>query len=228
MVVQFDWRWFNWLLPTLCLWAWGGAVIVLVSSDAGDATLFNRVFGVNPPADTSMLHAGRRSATRDAKPRMPYYGGRLFTVNSRFHPLIEKVSATHNVDDALVKAMVQAESAFDSDALSTQGAQGLMQVLPTTAARYSIENLFDPQQNLHAGVRHLKRLLRMFKGDVALALAAYNAGENAVKRFDGIPPYEETLAYVGKVLGLWKLYARQLPLYPPTTLLSQSQVGSSG
>jgi soluble lytic murein transglycosylase-like protein len=187
-----------------------------------------RYFGAGPPADTPLGNIDRLTETPDTKPRVPYYDGRLFTVNSRYHPLIEKVSATHDVDEALVKAVVQAESAFDSEALSRDGAQGLMQVLPTTAARYSIDNLSDPHQNLQAGVRHLKRLLKMFKGNVPLALAAYNAGENAVKRFDGIPPYEETLAYVGKVLGLWKLYARQLSLYPPMTLLSQSHAGIPG
>ncbi len=228
MVVQCGNRLSNWLVPTVCLWTWVSAIIVLVSPDAEEPAFFERYFGASPPLDTPSVTVDRLTETADARPRVPYYDGRLFTVNSRYHPLIEKVSATHNVDEALVKAVVQAESAFDSDAVSTEGAQGLMQVLPTTASRYSIENLSDPHQNLQAGVRHLKRLLKMFQGDVPLAVAAYNAGENAVKRFDGIPPYEETLAYVGKVLGLWKLYAQEFRLYPPTTLLSQSQAGISG
>ncbi len=228
MVVQCGNRLSNWLVPTLCLWAWSGAIIALVSPDAEEPAFLERLFGAGPPLDTPSVTVDGVAEIPDARPRIPYYDGRLFTVNSRYHPLIEKVSATHDVDEALVKALVQAESAFDSDAVSREGAQGLMQVLPTTASRYSIENLSDPLQNLQAGVRHLKRLLKMFKGDVPLAIAAYNAGENAVKRFDGIPPYDETLAYVGKVLGLWKLYAQQLPLYPPTTLLSQSRAGISG
>lgn len=218
----------SWLVPTLCLWAWGGAVVILVSPDVEDAAFSGRQFGAGPSPDAPSGNDGGVAETPDSGPRVPYYAGRLFTVNSRYHPMIEAVSATHDVDEALVKAVVQAESAFDSDAVSKEGAQGLMQVLPTTASRYSIQNLSDPHQNLQAGVRHLKRLLNMFKGDVPLALAAYNAGENAVKRFNGIPPYEETLAYVGKVLGLWKLYARRLPLNPPATLLSQSQAGISG
>ncbi len=228
MVVQFSRRWSDWLVPTLCLWAWSAATISLVSPVAQELAFFSRHSGASRPADTPAASIDRLSETLYIKPRVPYYNGRLFTVNSRYHPLIEKVSARHDVDEALVKAVVQAESAFDSGALSREGAQGLMQVLPTTAARYSIQNLSDPHQNLQAGIRHLKRLLKMFKGNVPLALAAYNAGENAVKRFDGIPPYEETLAYVGKVLGLWKLYARQLSLYPPNTLLSQSHAGIPG
>ncbi len=223
MVVRCVSRWCDWLLPTLCLWAWGGAVLVLVSPGAQDLGFFKRGAGLaaNPPTASG-------AAMPPAKPRVPYYNGRLFTVNSRYHPLIEQVSAIHDVDEALVKAVVQAESAFDSEAVSAQGALGLMQVLPTTAARYSIENLSDPRENLQAGVRHLKRLLNMFQHNVPLALAAYNAGENAVKRFEGIPPYQETLSYVGKVLGLWNLYAREVSLYPPLTLLSQTRAGISG
>lgn len=228
MVVQFHSRWSSWVISVLCLWAWGSTIIVLVSVDAQPGVFFGRHFGAGAPANVPPVDSDRVAAAARAERRVPYYDGRLFTVNSRYHPLIERVSATHDVDEALVKAVVQAESAFDSDAVSKGGAQGLMQVLPTTAARYSIHNLADPHQNLQAGVRHLKRLLEMFEGDVPLALAAYNAGENAVKRFDGIPPYEETLVYVGKVLGLWKLYARQLPLYPPLTLLTEPQTGISG
>lgn len=219
--------WSAWLASLVYLWAWGGVIVVLVSADVTELVR-SGYLGTGPPTDTRAGNIDGVTGTPGAEPHVPRYDGRLFTVNSRYHPLIEQVSAMYDVDDALVKAVVQAESAFDPDAVSREGAQGLMQVLPATAARYAIENLTDPLQNLHAGVRHLKRLLRMFNGNMPLALAAYNAGENAVKRFDGIPPYGETLVYVGKVLGLWKLYARQVALYPPTTVLSKSQAGISG
>lgn len=131
----------------------------------------------------------------------------LWTVRSRYDQLIETTARRHDVDPALVKAIVQAESAFDPEAVSRSGAQGLMQVLPTTASRFSIKNLTDPRQNLRAGVLYLKYLLELFDGDVTMAVAAYNAGPNSVRRHRGVPPYNETRNYLTKVMGLRDAYA---------------------
>jgi soluble lytic murein transglycosylase-like protein len=117
-----------------------------------------------------------------------------------YDPLIERASDRHGVSARLVKAVIQVESAFQPRARSQKGAMGLMQLLPQTARQYQTRNLYDPASNIEAGTRHLKKLLAEF--ELPLALAAYNAGEAAVRRFGGIPPYAETQAYVSKILEL--------------------------
>jgi soluble lytic murein transglycosylase-like protein len=114
--------------------------------------------------------------------------------------LIDDLSATHGVDPVLVRAVIQVESAFAPNARSRKGARGLMQVMPATGRQYGAGNLYDPRTNLDTGIRHLKSLLQKYERSVALA--AYNAGEAAVKRFGGIPPYGETRSYVAKILSL--------------------------
>lgn len=141
-----------------------------------------------------------------AKRRRP----KLWTVRSRFDALIESVANSHQVEPALVKAIVQAESAFDPDATSSSGALGLMQVLPETASRFSIEDLSDPRQNLLAGVQYLKYLIGLFDGNITMAVAAYNAGPNRVRRYRRVPPFRETRNYLTKVMGLRVAYADQL------------------
>ena len=120
------------------------------------------------------------------------------------------VTATRNeLDSALLKAVVHAESSFNPRAQSRRGALGLMQLMPRTAKHYGVRNAFDPKQNLTGGARHLRDLLNRFNGDETLALAAYNAGETAVKRHGGIPPYAETRAYVRRVQRLRRTYQQQ-------------------
>lgn len=121
---------------------------------------------------------------------------------SLYDGLIEEASAAHGVSTSLVRAIVQVESEFDAFAVSSAGAQGLMQLMPATAVRYGVTNPFDPRQNVFAGVRYLRFLLDLFGGDVTLASAAYNAGENAVLRYGRVPPYRETQGYVRKVQAL--------------------------
>lgn len=127
---------------------------------------------------------------------------------SRFDAVIERISRLHDVDTALVKAVVHAESAFVPDAVSHKGAVGLMQLMPSTAAAHGVSDRTDPEQNLAAGTRHLKTLLERY-GDIRLALAAYNAGDDAVRRHGGIPPFAETESYVRRVLELRGLYKDQ-------------------
>ena len=117
-----------------------------------------------------------------------------------FDDLIETVALKHGVDPELVHAVVQAESNYRADAKSQVGARGLMQVMPSTARDFGIKNLYDPYNNLEAGVQYLKFLLVQFPGDLKRAIAAYNAGPGAVAKYKGIPPYRETQQYVKKVL----------------------------
>jgi len=117
-----------------------------------------------------------------------------------YDSIIESASAKHGVPAKLVKAVIQVESSYQPRARSPKGAMGLMQLMPGTARQYRARNLFDPRTNIDAGTRHLRSLLDRF--ELPLALAAYNAGEDAVRRFGGIPPFQETQEYVRKILAL--------------------------
>lgn len=129
---------------------------------------------------------------------------------SAFKDEIATAARLNEVDESMVRAIIHAESAFRTEALSPVGAQGLMQLMPGTAGMYGVDNAFDPAQNIAAGVKHLRMLLDMFDGDFELAAAGYNAGENAVLRYGGIPPYAETQVYVERVGLLQKRYASEI------------------
>ena len=114
--------------------------------------------------------------------------------------IIDRLAAEQNVPVKLVRAVIQVESAYNQRARSPKGAMGLMQLMPATARQYAVADPYDPASNIEAGIKHLKSLLQRLP--VALALAAYNAGEAAVQRFNGIPPYPETRNYVSRILAL--------------------------
>jgi soluble lytic murein transglycosylase-like protein len=116
---------------------------------------------------------------------------------------IDQAAERHNVDPNLVRALIKVESNFNPNAVSRKGAMGLMQLMPQTARQLNVINPFDPEQNVDAGVRHLKQLMESFGGDVRLSLAAYNAGAGAVTRSAGIPHYAETRNYVRRITGLY-------------------------
>ncbi len=118
--------------------------------------------------------------------------------------LIAAFAAEHAIDSALIKAVIQVESNFNHKAVSRKGAQGLMQLMPSTIGRLSVGDAYDPHENIGAGVRYLRQLLDQFQGDLTLALAAYNAGEKAVLQYRGVPPYRETQDYVRKVMNLYR------------------------
>lgn len=127
----------------------------------------------------------------------------------RFAPLVDRVARHHHLDPHLIHAVVQVESAYNPAAVSRKGAVGLMQLMPATADRYGVPDRLDPMRNLDGGVRYLRDLLDRFD-DVVLALAAYNAGENAVERYGNrVPPYPETRRYVNKVLAAWDKLRRR-------------------
>jgi soluble lytic murein transglycosylase-like protein len=121
----------------------------------------------------------------------------------RYDRIITRAARKHGVDNTLIKAVIRAESDFDKNAISHKGAQGLMQLMPETAKDLAVKNSLDPHENINAGVRYLKRQLKNFQNNVPLALAAYNAGENTVRRYGRIPPYEETRTFVDRVLRYW-------------------------
>jgi soluble lytic murein transglycosylase-like protein len=131
---------------------------------------------------------------------------------NRFDPLIWKAAQKYNVDYALVKAVIKAESNFDPRAISRVGAKGLMQLMPETADFLKVSDSFHPEDNIDGGVRYLRYLLNLFNGNLPLSLAAYNAGEKAVYRYNGIPPYRETQTYVKRV----QQYFREFSSEPKT------------
>ena len=121
--------------------------------------------------------------------------------------IVKKVAREQKLDQALLRAVIAAESGYDPNAVSSKGAVGLMQLMPETAQRYGVNNLYDPAENIHAGARYLRDLIHKFNDDLSLALAAYNAGEDAVIRYGNrIPPYRETREYVPRVMNLYRRY----------------------
>lgn len=128
--------------------------------------------------------------------------------SKNFDYLISELAKKYEIDFALVKAMIRAESGFNPNAISRKGAKGLMQLMPETALRMNVSNIFNPKENIEGGVRYLKYLLSLFNNDVRLSLAAYNAGENIVSQLGTIPPYRETVDYVRKVLSFYQSYRK--------------------
>lgn len=168
-----------------------------------------------PPPNTASMQAARSAAAEVSQ-----YLGRESTqsanakiVAANFHgtasaPMdvdaaIEQAAARHNVDPNLVRAVVKVESNFNPNAISRKGAMGLMQLMPSTARQLNVKNPFDPEQNVDAGVRHLKQLLENYGGDIKLTLAAYNAGAGAVARSSGVPHFAETQNYVRRITNLY-------------------------
>ena len=169
-----------------------------------------------PGANTASMQAARSAAAEISH----YFGhdsaqsanAKIMMANSHGHQATQDeidqavvmAAARHNVDPTLVRAVIKVESNFNSNAVSSKGAMGLMQLMPKTARELKVKNPFDPEQNIDAGVRHLKYLLENYRGDVNLTLAAYYAGEGAVARSAGVPHYAETQDYVRRITTLYK------------------------
>jgi hypothetical protein len=159
------------------------------------------------PTSGAVMRAARSAASEVNT----YLDGRAQThqtLNRSFTPqdidaAIEQAAARHNVDPSLVRSVVKVESNFNPNAVSRKGAMGLMQLMPATARSLNVANPFDPEQNVDAGVRHLKRLLDSYGGNVPLSLAAYNAGSGAVARSAGVPHFRETQNYVRRITNLY-------------------------
>ncbi len=178
---------------------------VYTFTDAGGVTHFTNV--PSDPRYAGMARAPHRvSAYKSVKTSSGYP-----TAPDRYAPLVEKVAREHSLDRALLQAMIAAESGFDPHAVSRKGAVGLMQLMPETARRYGVRNLYDPAENIQGGAKYLRDLMRKFNNDLSLTLAAYNAGEDAIVQYGHrIPPYRETLQYVPRVLTLYRQYQRNV------------------
>jgi soluble lytic murein transglycosylase-like protein len=135
-------------------------------------------------------------------PTVPVAGA-MTSSRAGVRDLVHQVSLEHGLDPKLVDALVRVESGYDPRAISRKGAMGLMQLMPATASRLGVADPFDPEQNIRGGVREFARLVDRFHGNLQLALAAYNAGEGAVSRYRGIPPYNETRNYVSQILTIY-------------------------
>jgi soluble lytic murein transglycosylase-like protein len=171
---------------------------IIVSLRGGGEMSFDRAL-ISKIAPDEVPYA--QDATAETKEAvLPVAASRGLAGATAYDPIIASAAAKHAVDARIVKAVIQVESAFQPRARSPKGAMGLMQLMPQTARQYKARNPYDPATNIDAGTEYLKRLLDEF--ELPLALAAYNAGEGAVRRFGGIPPYAETQAYVTRVLGL--------------------------
>jgi len=175
-----------------------GDTIVVQLRDGGEMTFRRRLVSkIAPdevpypdPPDSLLPGVGSRESGVEG----------LQVQTDAYDPIINRVAAQQGVDAQIVKAVIQVESGYQPRARSRKGAMGLMQLMPATARQYAVRNPYDPATNIEAGTRRLGGLLQRF--DLPLALAAYNAGEAAVRRFGGIPPYPETRAYVARILSL--------------------------
>jgi hypothetical protein len=178
------------------------ALGVLLASVTADAQVYTRenangvVEATNIPGQAGyrLTYPGKGTLIHSHRFRGSYSG--------EFDHHIEAAADLHQLSPGLIKAVIAVESEFDRWAVSSKGAQGLMQLMPFTARRFGVTDAFDARQNIFAGTQYLRILLDLFQGDLDLALAGYNAGENAVRRYGGIPPYRETQRYVQKVHAL--------------------------
>jgi soluble lytic murein transglycosylase-like protein len=155
----------------------GGAAVSVVRTDPRTGRLVRAV-------------VREHAAAQPVTPRVPSAG---------LVETVDRIAQQNQLSASLVHSVIQVESNYDPNAISPKGALGLMQLIPSTARRFGVSDVFDPADNIQGGARYLKYLLGLYKGDEALALAAYNAGEGAVSRYGGMPPYPETQDYVAKV-----------------------------
>jgi hypothetical protein len=175
------------------------AVTTLVGAASTEAQIYTRrntngvIEATNVPdeMDFRLTYASKGTLIHSRSFRRAYSG--------QYDRHIQDASMAYGVDVDLIRVIIAVESEFDAYAVSSAGAQGLMQLMPFTARRFGVNNSFDPRQNIFGGVQYLRFLLDMFSGNVTLAAAGYNAGENAVLRFKGVPPFKETQGYVRKV-----------------------------
>lgn len=193
------------VLAGLCIGIADARADIFVFTDDTGTPHFSDV-----PSDSRyrlFMHAKQSDVHVDAPQRAPSVYIRNREI---FTPEIKRAASFYQLDEALLHAVIAAESGYNSHIVSRKGAVGLMQLMPDTARRYKVKNSFDPAQNIHAGAQYLSSLLAQFDNNIQLALAAYNAGENNVRKYGGrIPPFPETIAYVPKVMDLYQRYMQE-------------------
>jgi soluble lytic murein transglycosylase-like protein len=177
------------------------AAVLATAADAS-AQIYTRRKQNGVIEATNVPSARDYRLTYPGKGRLIHSSGFRGNYSGQYDQHVEEAAAHHGVSAALVKAVIQVESEWDALAVSSKGARGLMQLMPFTAERFGVADSFDARQNIFGGVRYLRLLLDLFQGDVDLALAGYNAGENAVLRYRGIPPFKETRGYVQRIQAL--------------------------
>jgi soluble lytic murein transglycosylase-like protein len=168
--------------------------------------LFKRLDAPNSSKPTAAARAATDLA--DQTDQLPKINS---AERKKYLPLVKRVAQRYNVEAALIHAVISAESAYDPRAVSPRGATGLMQLMPDTAGQYGVSNIYDPRENVVAGTKHLRYLMKVFDNDIELALAAYNAGHNTVLKYGrAIPPFPETRTYVPRVLGYYRKYRAEI------------------
>lgn len=193
----------------------GGTKPAVASTSAPSKMSVTRVYGYRDKRGdlllTNVVIPSRKAEfTKDFVTKgwsdAPYSSKRWRLNRDAFNDLILSNAQAQGVDPALVRAVIHAESSFNPDAVSPAGARGLMQLMPATAARFGVSEAYNPEENIRGGVTYLRFLLDKFNGDMRLAAAGYNAGEGAVMKYGGVPPYNETTNYVARVMDLHGQY----------------------
>lgn len=191
------------ILSALNTNAWAGPIYVIERAD-GSTT-----FSSQKPKDNQKFEIFDRQSARFSMGRISSYNSsKLFL--DRYNEWILEAALKYNLDTSLIKAIIHVESAFNPKAISPKGATGLMQLMPSTAAQHGVKNIHHPKDNIFGGAQHLAQLMQHFKGDIKLVLAAYNAGQEAVEKHKGIPPFKETINYVQRVLDYYKKYTSKI------------------
>lgn len=194
-----------------------GVVLVLLMPLTGQAQVYKWVdengivtySNIAPPQDQDFQVL--RFPCYAADPKCRSVSWEKVPLNTQaFRSEIQSAAQFNEVEESLIRAIIHAESAYQPDAQSPKGAQGLMQLMPAIQAELNVSNPFDPQDNIRGGARYLSQLLMEFNGDYELAAAAYNAGPSAVYKYGGIPPYDETQEYVRRVKILYRRYGKAL------------------
>ena len=189
----------NWLIGALMII--GGYVPATYEDRKPDEFQYEAPKGPEAPVPETMQNKGSQAK----KHNVPLFDHSIKGERS-FQPIIQRAALRYDIDPALVKAIIMAESEYNPRAISVKGAKGLMQLMPVTAKSLGVNDVFNPEQNIHAGVRYFKSLLKQFDGDVKLALAAYNAGSRNVRHYKGIPPFKDTKRYLKKVYRYYEFY----------------------
>jgi len=180
-----------------------GDTVTLTLRSGGEVTCDKSLIEKIVPDEVPHPDPVQEAALAPAVPTVPSVSERTAQLrDTAYSGLITAAAEAHGVDPLLVQALIQVESNYQPRARSARGAMGLMQLMPSVAKEYKLRNAYDPASNIDAGVRKLKSLIESMEGNLSMALAAYNAGEGAVARFKGVPPYRETQTYVSRILSL--------------------------